>query len=144
MDASGRLAVDAALGLELPTDFAPTRVQDITLHSNSADKAFHRWRDVSPARAEEDTLPGHRGGRDELEKLADSVPVARTGYTRSEQVFATLARAYAYASRPDAGDDDAAVAVWVRAQDLPGAPPAPEGYERWYAVPPACEDASQS
>lgn len=144
VDANGRLAVDAALGLELPPDFAPTRVQDITLQSNAADKSFHRWRDVSPARADEDSMPGRGSGRDELEKLADSVPVARTGYTGSERVFATHAQANAYASRPDADDVEAAAAVWVRAQDLPGAPPAPAGYERWYAVPAAREDTPHS
>ena len=144
VDADGRLAVDAALGIELPPDFAPTRVQEITLQSKSADKSFHRWRDVSPARSEGDAKPGHGIGRDELEKLAGSVPVERTGYIRSEQVFATQAQAYAYASRPDADDDETAVAVWVRAHELPGAPLAPEGYERWYAVPAACEDTSQN
>jgi hypothetical protein len=123
----GGLAVDAVLGIRLPDDYAPTKVEAIHLHAASGKKAprFPRFVEITAY----DANAAKGGWRSD--RFKDMGPEnEHGGVGSSTNVVPSLEAARRYALS-QAKDGMRA----VRAEDIVGAPQPPEGVERWYIVP---------
>lgn len=129
-DSSGRLAIDAPLGIRLPDDYEPVRVREIQLSGNDLPK-YHHWLDLCPG----GEAPGQNSSWSsdtELTKLVESVVSKedRAGYGSSFKLFLTRPRA-----REAIGSWVEAPSRAVPAAELDDAPKPPPGIERWYVLP---------
>lgn len=138
VDVDGRLALDALLGITLPEDYEPVRVREIRLSGEEALPKYHHWLDLCPgAYAPKEERSSFHGFSDpELTLLVESVASGmKRGHSSTHQVYLTRQQARdATVNRNDAQLMGPAGSRVVPATELPDAPPAPEGYERWYVV----------
>ena len=126
LDASGALTLDALLGIELPADYAPVQLLEITCHARSGSPApaYPHWFDIVPAAIDTDEcLPEGAAYSSGLER---STSPAAARNRMAEQVAAALQKG----------------AMLLSAKDLPDAPAPPPGVERWYLVPKPQEGGS--
>lgn len=123
LDASGTLTLDALLGIELPADYEPVQLLEITCQARPGRPApaYPHWFDIVPKAVDTDEcLPEGASYSSDLER---STSPAAARKRMAEKVAAARAEG----------------TTLVSGQDLPDAPSPPACVERWYLVPKALE-----
>ena len=123
LDASGALTLDALLGIELPEDYEPVRLLELTCQAREGHPApaYPHWFDIIPTEIDTDEcLPEGASYSSDLER---STSPAAARERMAEKAAAARAEG----------------AALVSEKDLPDAPSPPAGVERWYLVPQASE-----
>lgn len=136
---NGALAIDAALGVQLPEDYEPLRLRKIQLVGPSRPPKYSHWLDICPAdpTARSDAVNYTRD--DEARMLVTSAGASKdVGLSMITRAF--ISRRDARASIKSHVDDGLKA---VPSGELEDAPQPPDGYERWYVIP-ASDDTAES